>query len=80
MRGSRKLSLRGSNSVNVFFLLDEARQDPNTTKPSLARQRNAIQMREHKEGKDQDRYNPVPHSTRDTIIESDKNTRKHHTQ
>ena len=26
------------------------------------------------------RYNQVPHLTRNTIWESDKNTRKHHTQ
>ena len=33
-----------------------------------------------KKAKIRNRCNPVPHPTRDTIIESDKNARKHHTQ
>ena len=33
-----------------------------------------------KKAKIRNRYNQVPHLTRDTIWESDKNTRKHHTQ
>ena len=33
-----------------------------------------------KNAKIRNRYNQVPHHTRDTIWESDKNTRKHHTQ
>ena len=43
MRGSRKISQRGSN---IFFLVDEGREDPNTTKsgPSSTSQRNAIEM------------------------------------
>ena len=46
MRGSRKFCQSGSNFDNVFFLVDEGREDPNTTisGPSLARQRNAIYM------------------------------------
>ena len=49
MRGSRKFFQRGSNFDYVFdvvFLVDEGREDPNTTKsgPSLARQRNAISL------------------------------------
>ena len=32
-----------------------------------------------KKAKIRNRYNQVPHLTRDTIWESDKNTRKHHT-
>ena len=31
-----------------------------------------------KDGKDQDRYNQVPHLTQNTTWESDKNTNKHH--
>ena len=51
MRGSRKICQRGSNFENVYFcfvlfsfLVDEGREDPNTTisGPSSARQRNAI--------------------------------------
>ena len=44
MRGSRKISQRGSN--NFIVLIDEGREDPNTTKsgPSSALQRNAIEM------------------------------------
>ena len=47
MRGSRKINRGGSNFDNVFllfFLIDEGREDPNTTisGPSFARQRNAI--------------------------------------
>ena len=47
MRGSRKLWQRGSNSDNVFFLVDEELEDPNTTKggPPSPRQRNAIYWR-----------------------------------
>ena len=33
-----------------------------------------------KKAKIRNRYNQVQHLTRDTIWESDKNTRKHHTQ
>ena len=33
-----------------------------------------------KKAKIRNRYNQVPHLTRDTIWESGKNTRKHHTQ
>ena len=42
MRGSRKFCQRGSNFD--VFLVDDGRDDPNTTKsgPSSARQRNAI--------------------------------------
>ena len=45
MRGSRKFCQRGSNFDNVF-LVDERWEDPNTTisRPSSARQRNAIKM------------------------------------
>ena len=44
MHGSREFYQRGSNFDNVFFLVDEGIEDPNTTinGPSLARQRNAI--------------------------------------
>ena len=46
MRGSKNFCQRGSNFDNVFccFLVDERRDDQNTTKsgPSSARQRNAI--------------------------------------
>ena len=43
MRGSRKFCQRGSK-FNVFFLVDEGIEDPNTAMngPSLACQRNAI--------------------------------------
>ena len=50
MRGSRKFCQRGSKFENVFFSIlfyvDEGIEDPNTTisGPSLARQRNAIEM------------------------------------
>ena len=48
IRGSRKFCQRGSNFDKFFFLLlvDEGREYPNTTisGPSLARQRNAIEM------------------------------------
>ena len=42
MHGFSKFCQRGSNSDNLF-LVDEGREDPNTTKtgPSSARQRNA---------------------------------------
>ena len=33
-----------------------------------------------KKAKIRNRYNEVPHLTQDTIVESDKNTRKHHEQ
>ena len=48
MRGSRKFCQRGSN-FEAFFLVDEGREDPNTTKsgPPLARQRNAIEIAFH---------------------------------
>ena len=39
MRGSRNLCQRGSNSDNVyfsFFLVDEGRDDHNTTKSGLS--------------------------------------------
>ena len=32
------------------------------------------------EGKNQDRYNQIPHPTQETIWESDKNTKQHHMQ
>ena len=32
------------------------------------------------EGKNQDRYNQIPHPTQETIWVSDKNTRQHHIQ
>ena len=43
MRRSRFFS-EGSNSYNFVFIVDEEREDPNTTKSvsSLARQRSAI--------------------------------------
>ena len=51
MRGSRMFCQRGSKSDNVFFfsysfLVDEGREDPNTTisGPWSARQRNVIEM------------------------------------
>ena len=50
MRGSRKFCQRGPKFDNVFFfvffLVDGEKEDPNTTLigPSLARQRNAIEM------------------------------------
>ena len=48
MRGSKNFCQRGSNFDNVFccFLVDERRDDQNTTKsgPLSARQRNAIYM------------------------------------
>ena len=49
MHGSRELCQRGSNFDNVFclfVLVDEGREDQNTTLsgPSSARQRNAIIM------------------------------------
>ena len=49
MRGSRKFCQRESNLDNVFFLVDEGWEDPNTTVsgPSSARQRYAIQMAFH---------------------------------
>ena len=37
-------------------------------------------MKVRKKAKIRNRYNQVPHLTQDTILESDKNTRKHHTQ
>ena len=45
MRGSSKFCQRGLNSYYVF-LVDEGKEDPNTTKswPSSTRQRNAIVM------------------------------------
>ena len=45
MRGSRKFCQRGSN-YDKFFLVNEGREDPNTTNsgPSSARQQNAIKM------------------------------------
>ena len=44
MRRSRKFCQRGSNFD--FFLFDEGRKDPNTTisGPSMAGQRNAVQI------------------------------------
>ena len=37
-------------------------------------------MKVKKKAKIRNRYNQKPHLTRDTILESDKYTRKHHTQ
>ena len=39
-------SVRGDPTLTTFFLLDEGREDPNTTLsgPSLARQGNVIKM------------------------------------
>ena len=37
-------------------------------------------MKGRKKAKIRNQYNQVPHLTRDTVRESDKNTRKHHTQ
>ena len=37
MRESRKFCQRGSNSDNIVFLIDEGREDPNTTGPVLLR-------------------------------------------
>ena len=37
-------------------------------------------IKEKSLAKIRNRYNQVPHLTRETIWESDKNTRKHHTQ
>ena len=48
--------------------------EPRTTDNST----HAIESKE--EGKEQDAINQAPHLTWDTIWESDKNTRKHHTQ
>ena len=47
MRGSRKFSQRGPNLTTFFFLsflVDDGREDPNTTKsgPLSNRQQNAI--------------------------------------
>ena len=36
MRGSRKFCQRGSNTDNVFFLVDEGREDPSTTISGLS--------------------------------------------
>ena len=53
MSGSRNFYQRGSNFDNVFFsvvvvvfLVDKGRKNPDTTisRPSTARQRNAIEM------------------------------------
>ena len=46
MRGPRKFCQRGFNFDNVFFLVDERREDANTaiSGPSLAHQRNATEM------------------------------------
>ena len=50
MRGSRKFCQRGSNSTLTrffkFYLVDEGKEDPNTTKgvPSSALQGNAISI------------------------------------
>ena len=58
MRGSRKFCQRGSNFDNsffvCFFLVDEGKEDPNTTisGPSWARQRNAIKMAIRRRGYD----------------------------
>ena len=39
-----------------------------------------ITIKVGKKAKIKNRYNQVPHMTRNTILESDQNTRKHHTQ
>ena len=39
-----------------------------------------IEYKSKKEAKIRNQYNQEPHLTRDTKWESDKNTRKHHTQ
>ena len=41
---SRKFCQRGSNFENIFFLVDEGREDPNTTirRPLLAHHRNTV--------------------------------------
>ena len=46
MRGSRKFCQNGSKFDIVFFLVDEAIEDPNTAinGPSSARQQNTISM------------------------------------
>ena len=47
LHGSRKFCQRGSYFVNVFFLVNEGRDDPNTTigGPTSARQQTPLKWR-----------------------------------
>ena len=73
----------GDKELNVsqhFIIFKEWPSILQTRGPSTPGLLTSFLFKVKKKGKIRNRYNQVPHLTQDTIWESDKDTRKHHTR